>query len=225
MDPAISGTLLKLANSAAYGFTHRVDNVYMATSLLGLRDTIMAVTSSAVVTVTEQARNFDHKAFWTQSTVCAIAAKRIGEACGMKKSPALFTAGVLCEIGRFALCVSSPDRYAKIGEGCSDSELHAIEEKEFGIGHPEAGYTLAEHWGLPAELAEPIRFHLSPEHAQSCPEITAVVALAARCADANSRGLDTGPGVLAGLDLAMQRINVAPDAILSIYQSLGDAQS
>jgi HD-like signal output (HDOD) protein len=200
-----------------------VDNVELATSLLGLRETIMAVTSSAVVTLTENSKDFDHEAFWRRSTMCAGASKIVGELCGLKKVPGLFTAGLLCEIGRFALCESAPKRYSKIQPGLSDAELLAAEEKIFGIGHTEAGHVLAEHWGLPPELAESIRYHLNPDQAPSCPEIAAVVAVAARCADATERGESADPAIFAGLEPAMERLGASADDLLSIYTSLENA--
>lgn len=220
LDPAISGKLLKLANSAAYGFTHRVDNVYLATSLLGLRETVMAVTSSAVISLTEQAANFDHEAYWRRSTMCATAAKRVGAACELKATAGLFTAGLLCEIGRFALWKASPDRYGRIPTNLSDREVHAAEEKAFGIAHTEAGYLLAEHWGLPPELAEPIRYHLNPDQSAVCPELTGVVALAARCVDAIIRGEAAAPTLFAGFETSLQRLGVDADELLGVFDSL-----
>ncbi len=219
-DPAIGGKLLKLANSAAYGFAHKVDSVELATSLLGLRETVMAVTSSAVISVTESSSKFDHEAYWRRSTLCASAAKRVGATCGLKSTPGLFTAGLLCEIGRFALWESSPDRYAKIGTQLTDLEIREEEEKAFGIAHPEAGYLLAEHWGLPPELAEPIRFHLDPEQAVACPEITAVGALASRCVDALVRGENAEPAIFAGLESSLTRLGVDADELLGVFDSL-----
>jgi len=219
-DPAIAATLLKLANSAAYGVRHRVDNLWLATSFLGVKETVLAVTSAAIISLTEGSKGFDHETFWRRSTLCAGISKKIGEACGLKKVPGLFTAGLLCEIGRFALCQAAPERYAKISEGLSDAELSQAEERAFGISHSEAGYLLADHWGLPPELAEPIRYHLAPDQAQACPELTAVVALAARCVDAQLRGENAGPEVFDGCGVAMARLGVNIDTLISVYESL-----
>jgi HD-like signal output (HDOD) protein len=144
----------------------------------------------------------------------------MGATCGLKATPGLFTAGLLCEIGRFALCESSPEKYSKISGDLSDVELRAEEEKEFGVAHTEAGYVLAEHWGLPPELAEPIRFHLDPEQAVACPEVTAIVALAARCADAVVRGENAEPTIFAGLESSLQRLGVDADELLGVFDSL-----
>jgi HD-like signal output (HDOD) protein len=222
-DPALSATLLKLANSPAFGFTRRVDNVELATSLLGLHETRMAVISSAVIALTENAKTFDHAAFWRHSMICANAAKHIGSACGLKKNSGLFTAGLLCDIGRFALAECACARYAKIPAGLSDAELHAAEEKALGIGHAEAGYVLAEHWQLPPEIAEPIRFHLAPEHAGEHPEVAAVVALAARLTDALRVGLIDDAELLAGYEASLSRLNLSKEKVIKIYAGLQES--
>jgi HD-like signal output (HDOD) protein len=147
----------------------------------------------------------------------------MGAACGLKGTQGLFTAGLLCEIGRFALWESSPDRYSRIAKGLSDAETYAEEDKAFGIAHPEAGYLLAEHWGLPVELAEPIRFHLDPDQAKTCPKITAVVALAARCVDVLVRGESAGPAMFSGLESSLQQLNVEADELLGVFDALRKA--
>ncbi len=220
-DPAISATLLKLANSPAFGYTRRVDNVELATSLLGLRETRMTVMSSAVIALTEQTGDFNHAAFWRDSMICANTAKTIGNACGLSRSAGLFTAGLLCDIGRFALTVCAPGLYSKIPAGLSDADLHEAEEKILGIGHPEAGYVLAEHWQLPAEISTPIRFHLAPEHAVENAEATAVVALAARLTDAYACGLEDHLEILAGCEASLRKLSLPADKILKIYAAIG----
>jgi len=219
-DPAISGKLLRLANSPAFGFSRKVDNVELATSLLGLRETCMAVTSSAIINMTENASRFDHAAFWRQSLICAGLAKNIGTLSGLKKNTGIFTAGLLCDIGRFALFECAPARYAKIPAGLRDRDMVAAEEEAMGLGHPEAGHILAEHWALPKEIAEPIRYHVAPEHAESCPELAAVVSLAARLADAYLRNEQDELELLRGCDTALTRLNLGADKLIKLYKEL-----
>lgn len=223
-DPAISAKLLRLANSPAFGFTRKVDNVELATSLLGLRETCMAVTSSAIINMTEDAARFDHAAFWRQSLVCAGFAKTIGDLCGLRKNTGIFTAGLLCEIGRFALFECAPARYAKVPAGLGDRDLVAAEEEALGLGHPEAGHILAEHWALPKEIAEPIRYHVAPEHAELCPELTAVVSLAARLTDAHLRNEQDELEILRGCDAALTRLNLAADKLMKVYKEVNSGK-
>ncbi len=224
-DPVISARLLKLANSPVYGFKHMVDNVDLAVSLLGLKEISMAVLSSAVIDMTEKAGNFDCAAFSRRSMLCAVAARQIGALCGFKKNPGIFTAGLLCEIGRFALAQCAPARYEKIPSTLDDAALCAAEEKLFGIGHPEAGYLLAERWDLPDDLAEPIRFHLTPERAQTSPQQTAVIALASRLAEAHLLSLKDAKEIVGGHELPMDLLKLSAETIVNVYMELGTDQA
>ena len=183
-DPGVSAKLLQLANSAAYGFLSRIDNVQSAITLLGMRETYMAVLSSAIIDLSETSKHFDHARYWKSAVFCAAAARTIGAACGHKRSAAVFTSGLLADIGSFALSEVTPIRYAKINPDLRGQELVEAEEDLLGIGHPEAAHILAVHWKLPDEIAETLRFHHRPELAKSHQEITAIIALAAVMTDA-----------------------------------------
>lgn len=184
-DPPIAAKLLQLANSAAYGFLSRINSVQSAITLLGMRETYMAVLSSAVLDLTDKAGHFDHMHYWRTSMFCAAAARKIATTCGEGRNPSVFTAGLLCDIGRFALAEVAPARYGAIGRDLGDRELAEAEEEALGIGHPEAGYVLAVHWKLPEDIAEAIRFHHRPDLAGEHTKLTAIVALAALMTDAH----------------------------------------
>ncbi len=219
-DPIIAARLLKLANSPAYGFKNMVDNVELAVNLLGVKEISMAVLSSAVIDITEKSGGFDFAAFSRHSMICAGAARRISALCGFKKNAAVSTAALLCEIGRFALAQCASARYGKIPAGLEDAALNDAEEKLLGVGHAEAGYLLAERWELPADLAEPIRYHLAPERAQTNPEPTAVVALAARLGDAHRLKITEPKEVLNGYDGLMAKLGLTADQLVTVYSEL-----
>ena len=180
MDPPVCARVLRLANSAAYGFPRKVDNVDLALSLLGLKETYMIVLSSAVVDQFQHTEKFDYDAFWKTSLFCATAAKEIARAGGREKKSGTFTSGLLADIGRLVFMAVAAERYAAIPRNLSDAELVGAEEKTLGLAHPEAGYVLAMHWDLPDELATTIRFHHSPHLAKEHQDSVMTVALAAR---------------------------------------------
>ncbi len=184
-DPPISARLLKLANSAAFGLQNKVETVVMATALLGLKETAMVVLSSAVVNMVERSKIFDYSKFWADAIFAAGAARIIAEKVNMPEKSGVFTAGLLHDIGRFALSEAVPARFAKLGAGLSGADLIAEEERVLGIAHPEAGYELANHWGLPAEICDAIRFHHAPELSIEHPLPAKIVALAAAMAEAH----------------------------------------
>ncbi|MCH8204919.1 MAG: HDOD domain-containing protein [Candidatus Hydrogenedentes bacterium] len=177
-DPSIAVKVLSVANSAAYGFPSRVDSIELAVALLGLRETYSIVLSAAVLDLFEVTKHFDYREYWKEAMSCAAAARIIGDACGHKKDPSLFTAGLLHDIGRIALLETVPDVYRQVPSNLYGSELIEAEQKIVGITHTEAGYELAMNWGLPKEIAEPIRHHHHPESAYDVQLNVAIVALA-----------------------------------------------
>lgn len=185
MDPPVCARVLKLANSAAYGFSRKVDSADLALSLLGLKEIYMIVLSSAVVDRFKEAGDFDYDAFWKHSLFCGTAAKDIATSCGRGKKAGAFAQGLLADIGRLVFMEIVADRYATIPRNLTDAELVSSEEKTLGIAHPEAGYVLATHWDLPDELATAIRFHHSPHMADNHADTVRIVALAARMAELN----------------------------------------
>lgn len=214
-DPPVAARMLHLANSAAYGFPRQVDTVELAATLLGLRETYRVVLSSAIIDLTAKSKYFDHEKFWADSTFCATAAVKTARACGVAQQGGVFTAGLLHDIGRFALSETAPARYAKIDRSLTGDALIAAEMEALGIAHPEAGYILATRWSLPSDLVEPIRFHQHPERATAERETVTFVALAARMAEIRGSEPDEealmaacgGVAAMLGLDaLAVQKI-------------------
>lgn len=200
MDPAVSARLLKLANSAAYGFAGKVDNPVMAATLLGLQETYLVVLSAAVFDAMESSKHFDHKAYWESSIYCGTAARAIDAARDNKGRAGLFTAGLLSGIGRFAFAEAAPARYGHVDQNARGLDLIASEERVFGIAHPEAGYILASSWGLPEETANAIRLHRGPDMATDYEETVHTVALAAYLMDRRDRE----GGVLEAVDDDME---------------------
>lgn len=183
-DPAIAAKVISLANSAGYGFAHKVDSVEMAVRLLGLREVFSVVLSSAVIDYFSKSRHFDYATFWRKSLLCGTAARAIGRTCGNTKVGGMFAAGLLHGLGRVALAEVASERYAKIDQNLPIDLLMAAEEAEFGVAHPEVGWMLADAWDLPVEICEPIRFHRNLGDATEVRERVATVGLAALLTDA-----------------------------------------
>jgi putative nucleotidyltransferase with HDIG domain len=182
-DPALSAKVIGLSNSSSYGFSHRVESVEMATSLLGLREIYAVVLASSIVDYFSKSKAFDYKAYWKRSMFCATAAKVIAKACGYKDAGWVFTAGLLHDIGRTVLAEVMPDKYVGMAQGVSDGELIELENEHFGIAHPEVGFTLASQWDLPPEIAHPMRYHHKPSLATEFKDLVYIIALAADLAD------------------------------------------
>jgi HD-like signal output (HDOD) protein len=178
MDPPMAAKVLSVANSAAYGFRQRVNDVTHAVSLLGLREAYGLVLSSAVVNFYSRSSDFDYRRFWAESMDCASVSRIIARQTGRETGYGLFSAALLHDLGRVALTEVIPELYSQVDQDLPPDQLLAREEEILGITHTEAGYALASKWDLPSEIAEPIRFHHQPELARSAQENVWIVSVA-----------------------------------------------
>lgn len=225
-DPAIAAKMLRVANSAAYGLPHRVDNIQLAVSLLGLLETYSVVVSTAVINVFDRSKTFDYMAFWLESMVCATMASALSKAIDKRNRTGIFSAGLLHDIGRVALAEVAPRHYSRVDRSLLGDDLVQSEEKLIGLTHTEAGHQLAQHWGLPEELAEAIRFHHTPSYAK--PEFMPVVAMVniadvvsrAHRADSASREID-----FSGCRESMNFLEVAEEDVIDIFNSIPEADA
>ena len=223
-DPALSAKTISLANSAAYAIRHKVDNVLMAATMLGLREIYSLVLSSAVIDHFDNAPNFDYKAHWQRSMYCGTAAKIIRQACGEHGSSTIFAAGLLHDLGQLVLAELMPKRYAGIDLSLGDDKIISAESKTFGIAHPEVGFALAVEWGLPDEISVPIRFHHAPGIATDHKVLIATIALAASMADEYAGRREAGALDEAGED-ALAMLGLEAAQLKDILEETGEAIS
>jgi HD-like signal output (HDOD) protein len=178
-DPAIAAKTLRLANSASYGLANQVDDIQLAVTLLGLRETYHVVLTSAIVNMFDKSKTFDYMTYWMESMVSASIAQSLAKSFEHLRVSGAFTAGLLHDIGRLALSEIAPKQFARLDPSLLGLELVAAEEKLLGLAHTESGFHLGVHWGLPTEIVETIRFHHSPALASdSCRTLVSLVSVA-----------------------------------------------
>jgi HD-like signal output (HDOD) protein len=220
-DPAIAAKVLRVANSAAYGFSHKVDSVQLAVSLLGLVETYSIVVSSAVINVFDKSRKFDYMAFWLESQCCARVARALSKFLELKNHSGVFSAGLLHDIGRVALVQIVPKHYERVSPTLAGQELMKAEGDALGLTHTEAGYELAQHWDLPADLAECIRFHHSPQHASDQNRTTvSIVNIAEAVARAHPNPGEPLELDLSECDAAMRMLDLKEEEIAEVAASV-----
>lgn len=139
-----------------------------------------------------QNKKFDYEGFRKHSSQCALAAKLIAQQTGAGDRVGIFAGGLLHDIGKLVLVDVMAKRYAKILERIEKEQKDStiVEEWELGVSHAETGFLLAEHWQLPQEISEAIRFHHKPGLSQDEPVFTAVIAFADRIVNGVAAGED-----------------------------------
>lgn len=162
-DQALTAKLLRLANSAYYGFARRITTSRDAVVLLGYRSVRNAALTSCLMQTAQSATNLDYDGFWQFSIATGILAEVLARAEGGDHEEA-FTAGVLHRIGLLALDQGRPEQLQQaltMHERLGITPYEA-EQRVFGFTDAELGGALAIHWNFPESLAAAVRDHAAP---------------------------------------------------------------
>lgn len=183
-DHAISAHLLRLANSAFYGFPHRVDSVRQGVVVLGFNETrCLALATSVFSTVAKRQQiALDPEDFWMHSFGAAKAAQILSEKyCRESGRERCYTVGLLHDIGKYVLALVLKADYKDIVDRAKATgrALTEIESERLGMTHAQVGRWLADKWRLPAIVGNVIaNLHHARVYSGADKKIVAAVAIA-----------------------------------------------
>lgn len=171
-DPALTGRLLKLANSASAARTAQVTHVKDAVSVLGLRQVRNVALGFSLVSkhASGQCAGFAYHDFWSSSLATALAAQSVAAEVLPRSASDAFTCGLLLSIGQLALATVFPVEYDAVlaqARGQSLFDLHRLEQERFGIDHHELTLLMLQEWRLPPPCIEAVRTSRRPADNES----------------------------------------------------------
>ena len=165
-DPDLTARLLRLANSAFYGFATRVGTVAEAVSLIGVQQVQELIAASSVLDsfdgVPDELVNMD--SFWRHSLAVGIAARLIAFERRLPNPDKFFVAGLLHDVGRLVLLQQAPKSAQRIFELYQSGGilLSDAETQVLGFDHQQIGGMLLQHWRYPTLLIHAISNHHHP---------------------------------------------------------------
>lgn len=163
-DPAIAARILKISNSALYGFPSEIQSLSHAISLLGTM-TVRNLVLAASMKETYKRFGLLEKLLWQHSSLSGPVAALLADYRGVGVDPDVaFTSGLMHHIGKTALANSHRAEYESVmmtvyNEGRSFTE---VENEVFGFSHAELGAAVVQQWGLPDSLVLTIQHHHNP---------------------------------------------------------------
>jgi HD-like signal output (HDOD) protein len=190
-DAALTAKMLRLANSAYYGFPRRISTVRDAVVLLGFRAVRSATLATCVIETMPRGAHIDDRPFWHFSITVAMLAEVLARS-ARRHTDEAYTAGVLHNIGRLALDQHRPDmlRRAILLAEREQMSLPDAERALLGYTDAQVGGALALHWNFPADLAAAVAQHQQPIEAL---ERDSLAGLVVRARDfARDRGMTDG---------------------------------
>ncbi|NNJ90419.1 MAG: HDOD domain-containing protein [Gammaproteobacteria bacterium] len=184
LDAGLSASLLKIVNSAFYGFPSSISTISQAISIIGrteLADLVLGQSAMNVFShlkISKKALN-DH---WHHSLLCGLVARQMaGTVENCEQSPeSLFVAGLLHDIGKLVIWNELPDQSSQLikNTGGASTDYLEAEQSEFGFGHTEVGAQLLNNWKLPEMLIAAARHHHSPHSAENFKQACQIVFIA-----------------------------------------------
>jgi len=193
-DQVIASKILKLANSAFYGFAGRVNTVPHAIAVLGFNATKNVVLTTGVLSTLNlktPIEGFNLATFWKHSAAVGAIARIAAEEFYAQRKEEAFVAGLLHDIGKLILAICSPEDFANcinlaINKGCLFLEA---EKEVLGICHTDIAAWVNKKWNLPREIATVMINH--HKNISVLSEHTRMVAIV-KLADVLARGLQLG---------------------------------
>ncbi len=182
-DQVLTAKILKLANSAFYGFPRRIGTVNLSIVVLGF-DTIKDLGLSVSIIDRFKRHNneslFDMGRFWEHSIACGVLAKLLARQMRIRLTGEIFVAGLMHDIGKLILNQYFPKELVEINERIEKEgeRFHQAEQAVLGTNHAVIGSWLVEKWNLPAQLVEMIKYHHDPENAPEHAQFAATIQFA-----------------------------------------------
>lgn len=155
-DQVITTKVLRLANSAFYGFPRKVSTVNQAMMLLGMNVLKILVMTSSIFDIIHK----QDVGLWEHSIGVAACCKIIAERLELKDAQEIATAGLLHDLGRVIEKVAFKEEHAEIEKLIKQGKdpLEA-ERATLGLDHAEVGAFLMSQWNIPERLIEAVLAH------------------------------------------------------------------
>lgn len=176
-DPALTGSLLKIANSSAYYKSEPILSIKDAVIRLGIGVLPRLALSCSVIDANRSGKcvSFDYENFWKTSLLRALIMQHLCKISNLIPDEDAFTIGLISDIGKLALAQVYPEEYSKIIAKtrdclasdqrfcnscilrfeCHDQYLDKLlrsEREVFSIDNHQIKRWLFSDWGLPDYL-------------------------------------------------------------------------
>ena len=229
-DQAISNKLLRLANSAYFGFSSKVDSIHRAVSLLGFNEVLGLVVGMGVFSAFKgkgAKEVLDMRGLWFHAIGCATAAREIAKNYLPGESELLFLNGLLHDMGKIFLAVYFPDEYEAVLKSAKETRtpLFRQEKKMMGLNHADIAGLLMTYWRFPNNLIMPCRFHHRSDH---CPHDYQQATLIVELADGICHNAEIGTSgnpVIEGSDRARHALGLSSNELKELKHVLGEQKA
>ncbi len=193
-DQSLSAKILKVANSAYYGFSQKVTTIKRATILLGYSEirniAVRVITKSHFSDKEKPVPGFDRSIFWEHTLYVGLFTDFLSKQIDLKEKDSAFFAGLFHDIGIVVLDSYFHDDFIAVFDSIQKEEddiyfttdackpLLKAEKEVLGITHARIGELLLRTWNIPNDICCAVRYHHTPMVDKTNRKLSTIVYLA-----------------------------------------------
>lgn len=233
-DQSLASRVLKMANSAYYGYAGKISTISQGVVVLGL-NTLRALIFTASASRTFAKKLYGYKMgegdFWKHSVMTAIGARAVATRIKYPNPDEAFVAGLLHDIGKLVL-----DNYVKQKQNemlqaveTSGKSWAEVELEIIGLNHAQVGKRLCEKWNLPPALTEAVGLHHTPERATVNRSLSSIISVVNQvawkltCTDDGKIGIPSQAEVQSSIDFLKLPGTILADLEPKVQMDFKDA--
>lgn len=167
LDPGLSVKLLKIANSAAFSPTKKVENLTQAIALVGMSQLESLVLGVGVAKgiPRKTCQWHDPAEFWLTSARRALLAQDLAKIMCPSKESECFTSAFLQDMALPFLSCHRSEEYDQVFKKwhLEGGDLAQLEKECLEWDHAEVATWICSEWGLPENIALAINNHHNPD--------------------------------------------------------------
>lgn len=170
LDPALSGVILRRANSPYYSMKRKLTNILDAIVCLGF-DTVKELALSQKISQMFKQDTvvfgYSRQLLWVHSLAVALSGKLIFRREYRLRGDDIYTAGILHDLGIMIMDQFLKAQYHPVLEQVFKEKvnLREAERRLLGFTHEELGMRLMQSWNLPADFCRVIGYAERPSQA------------------------------------------------------------
>lgn len=223
-DPNLSLKLLKLVNSAFYGFPARIASIDRAISLVGNLELLNLTLSTVLIDKFSSLPGslISMHDFWSRSLRCALLSKEIYKLIDSTQKidmDSIFICGLLHDVGQLVFFRRIPELAREINMITDDNCSNEVEMERsiLGFDHFETGAVLARNWNLPEVIWQSILQHTNPSYDGEYNSVATITRAANQICKMHP---DNSFYNLAGLGLSEDKVDRALNRMLDEFEAI-----
>ena len=224
-DPALTATLLRMANSAMFGLSRSVNTLDAAVNVIGMSQLRARALSICMAKVFAMPPSLDRLGFWRYCMVCAGYARWLGSKSGLDEQQC-WLIGMMLRLGQLTIAEQNAAHMEQIElQPRAPGERWARERKVTGFDEGIITAEIARRWDFPDDVVDALSSASDPLEASHFSSFGGVVHLAALLADhetPDAQTLDTLPAaVFSALGLQVEALKTS----MPVAEALSDTSS